>query len=220
MSSKLNQRNLIPPKSPGLTTAFLFSDGVEFWEKGENMKVEAKNCLPNCWQLKPASFISHSIDRRPLFLSLLLFRVSCGFHIKACLVVLVFGLCRVNPAIPSGFPCSAIQFSLVLLFGIGLRLRWYLANKLVDVFGDTCYESLDFFSKWAFLWFQSHIRVLIWHLCWRCEVYSFCLSVLTSTLNSGRWKPPLPSLFLLQYFCLNHHPCSSYFRGRWTSELR
>lgn len=66
------------------------------------------------------------------------------------------------PANLSIFSRSAIPFSLVLLFGIDLRLRWYPANKFVASIFEVALVVLQV---------------------WRCDALSFCLSVLIFSLD-------------------------------------
>lgn len=93
------------------------------------------DCLFNCRQLKPPTFISFSIERRQLYLGFPLFRIPCRFHLKACLIVLVFGLRRVWPSQPQRLLMISVSFSLVRLFSTGPYLRWCQANKFAALFG-------------------------------------------------------------------------------------
>ena len=86
--------------------AYLFSHLSLFWHCFGIFLHPSPSCgcLSNCYQLKPASLISPSADRRQLILSRPLLRFPCGVHLKACLVVLVVGSYRVWPSQPQRLP--------------------------------------------------------------------------------------------------------------------
>ena len=56
--------------------------------------------LSSCFQLSPVCVMSASRSRRQVFFGLPLFRLPWGFHVKACLVTLVFGFLNVWPSHP------------------------------------------------------------------------------------------------------------------------
>ena len=53
--------------------------------------------LYSCFQLSPVCVMSASRSRRQVFFGLPLFRLPWGFHVKACLVTLVFGFLCAQP---------------------------------------------------------------------------------------------------------------------------
>ena len=54
--------------------------------------------LSSCFQLSPVCVMSASRSRRQVLFGLPLFRLPWGFHVKACLVMLVFGFLNVWPS--------------------------------------------------------------------------------------------------------------------------
>lgn len=129
-------QNLLPLHvNPVVSTAFTW----QWCEKGLKISIPFHLSIPGVLSCTCRSSWCH----RQLFLGRSFFHLPCGFHRKACLVMLVFGLWRANPSV---FSSSVAPFSPVLLFSTGICLRWYLANGLKCLYDGKSLNQEDYFS--------------------------------------------------------------------------
>ena len=104
--------------------------------------------LSSCFQLSPVCMMPASRSRRQVFFGLPLFRLPWGFHVKACLVTLVFGFLNVWPS----HPHLLLRISISILTWLVLSQRSLLLTLSIhcipNIFPQALiYKSLDPFQR-------------------------------------------------------------------------